>query len=116
MSLVGCAVNLSLLAKAAVTSNVALVSPSRPLDVAPSVYPAPTLLMLRLLNVATPTPLTALRVSVPDSTALVSGSAASATVIALVAAVTVFPYASITLTWTDGEMDEPAATLLGCTW
>ena len=60
------------------------------------------------------TPLTAFCVNVPDSVPP-PGFAPMARVTATEDPVTTFPPASSTLTWTDGVMDAPAATLLGCT-
>src|SRR5262245_15992571 len=63
--LLGWTVIASRAAAPAVMSNAALVAPVRPADDAASVYPAPTLSIDRLANVATPP--TAARVRVPDS-------------------------------------------------
>jgi len=63
----GCVVKASLLAVLAPTPKELLTSEVRPVLVAVSVYPVPTRLMLRPLKVATP--LTALFVLVPASTA-----------------------------------------------
>ena len=63
----GCVVKASLIAVLAPTLKALLVAEVRPLLEAVSVYPVPDRLMLRPLKVATP--LTALFVLVPESTA-----------------------------------------------
>src|SRR6266571_529962 len=67
--------------------------------------------MLRSENVATP--LTALRLSVPAS-APPPGLVPIATVMRVVALVTVLPKASWTATWTAGLIAAPAVDGLGC--
>src|SRR3989442_1847744 len=68
--------------------------------------------MLRLEKVATP--LTAATVVVPARIPL-AGLVPIATVMLVVAVVTVLPWASWTATWTAGVIAAPAAALLGCT-
>src|SRR5437762_13360394 len=68
--------------------------------------------MLRLEKVATP--LTAATVVVPARVPL-AGLVPIATVMLVVAVVTVLPWASWTVTCTAGVIATPAAALLGCT-
>src|SRR5437867_12729837 len=68
--------------------------------------------MLRLKKVATP--LTAATVVVPERVPL-AGLVPMATVMLVVAVVTVLPWASWTATCTAGVFTAPAAALLGCT-
>src|SRR5439155_165487 len=68
--------------------------------------------MLRLAKVATP--LTAATVGVPARVPL-PGLVPIATVMLVVAVVTVLPWASWTATCTAGVIAAPAAALLGCT-
>src|SRR2546427_11587221 len=68
--------------------------------------------MLRLEKVATP--LTAATVVVPARVPL-AGLVPIATVMLVVAVVTVLPWASWTVTCTAGVIAAPAAALLGCT-
>ena len=72
----------------------------------------PERLMLRFEKVATP--LTAATVVVPESVPL-DGFVPMATVIMLVAVVTVLPWASSTVTCNEGAMDAPAVELVGWT-
>src|SRR2546421_13118775 len=67
---------------------------------------------LKVENVATP--FTAAIVVVPARTPL-AGLVPIATVMLVVAVVTVLPCASWTATWTAGVFAAPAAALLGCT-
>src|SRR5438034_548172 len=68
--------------------------------------------MLRSEKVATP--LTAATVVVPERVPL-AGLVPIATVMLVVAVVTVLPWASWTVTCTAGVIAAPAAALLGCT-
>src|SRR2546422_122660 len=68
--------------------------------------------MLRLEKVATP--LTAATVVVPERVPL-AGLVPIATVMLVVAVITVLPWASWTATCTAGVIAAPAAVLLGCT-
>src|SRR5437867_11444194 len=68
--------------------------------------------MLRLKKVATP--LTAATVVVPERVPL-AGLVPMATVMLVVAVVTVLPWASWTATCTAGAIPAPAAAVLGCT-
>src|SRR5437867_2350466 len=68
--------------------------------------------MLRLKKVATP--LTAATVVVPERVPL-AGLVPMATVMLVVAVVTVLPWASWTATCTAGVIAAPAAAVLGCT-
>src|SRR2546427_498512 len=68
--------------------------------------------MLRFAKVATP--LTAATVGVPARVPL-AGLVPIATVMLVVAVVTVLPWASWTVTCTAGVIAAPAAALLGCT-
>src|SRR5213594_4104964 len=68
--------------------------------------------MLRFAKVATP--LTAATVVVPERIPL-AGLVPIATVMLVVAVVTVLPWASWTATCTAGVFAAPAAALLGCT-
>src|SRR5205809_440870 len=68
--------------------------------------------MLRFAKVATP--LAAATVFVPPRVTL-AGLVAMATVMLVVAVVTVLPWASWTVTCTAGVIAAPAAALLGCT-
>src|SRR5574341_380810 len=72
--------------------------------------------MFRLPNDATPE--TALLILVPDRTPLALSAALVpiATVMVLLAEVTVLPYWSTTLTSTGGAIETPATTLDGWTW
>src|SRR2546425_1023248 len=92
--------------------NALLVAPVRPVADAVSVYRVPGLLMLRFAKVATP--LTAATVVVPARVPL-AGLVPIATVMLVVAVVTVLPWASWTATCTVGVIAAPAAVLLGCT-
>ena len=68
--------------------------------------------MLKVGNVATPA--TAFTVAVPPSVPP-PGFVPMAMVTGLVAVVTTFPCESSMVTWTAGEIEAPAATLLGWT-
>src|SRR5439155_593061 len=89
-----------------------LVAPVRVVADAVRVYPDPRLLRLRFAKVATP--LTAATVVVPVRAPL-AGLVPIATVMLVVAVVTVLPWASWTVTCTAGVIAAPAAVLLGCT-
>jgi hypothetical protein len=91
--------------------NALLVAAVRAPEVAPSVYPVPTRLMLRSLNVATPA--TAARVSVPDSVPL-EGFVPIATTTLAVYVRFVLPNASCAATTTAGVIEAPAPVLTGC--
>src|ERR1035437_6719349 len=108
----GCTVNTNFVAVPAVTLNAELVALVRPVAVAASVYPVPTLLMLKDENVATP--FTGVAVSVPASVPP-AGLLLIAMVTALVAVVTMLPEPSSMVTATAGVMDTPAPTFEGCT-
>ena len=92
--------------------NVLLVAEVRPVLVAESVYPVPTLLMLRPLKVATP--FAAATVSVPLNVPA-DGFVPMARVTEFDALVTVLPAASWMVTFGDGVMVDPACVLDGCT-
>src|SRR6058998_3272603 len=96
----------------AVMLKLLLVAPVRVVADAVKVYPVPGLLMLRFAKVATP--LTAATVFVPARVPL-AGLVPIATVMLVVAVVTVLPWASCTVTCTAGVIAAPAAVLLGCT-
>src|SRR2546430_2044784 len=93
------------------TLKLLLVAPVRVAD-AVRVYPVPELVMLTFAKVATP--LTAATVVVPARVPL-AGLVPIASVMLVVAVVTVFPWASWTVTRTAGVFAAPAAALLGCT-
>jgi hypothetical protein len=109
-TLLGCTVNTSCVAAPAVTLNALLVADVSPPALAVSVYPAPTLLILRLENVATPP--TAVTGVVPDS--VPPPAFVPMAMVTEFAAETTFPSASSMLTCTAGVIDDPAPTLLGC--
>src|SRR5881396_1896294 len=113
-AVLGCAVKTSFAAGPTlrVMLNALLVAPMRPVADAVSVYPVPGLLMLRFAKVATP--LTAATVVVPARVPL-AGLVPIATVMLVVAVVTVLPWASWTATCTAGVIAAPAAAVLGCT-
>src|SRR5438552_7412309 len=94
------------------TLNALLVAPVRPVADAVSVYPVPAVLMLRLEKVATP--LTAATVVVPERVPL-AGLVPIASVMLVVAVVTVLPWESWTANCSAGVIAAPAAALLGCT-
>src|SRR2546429_661304 len=96
----------------ATTLNALLVAPVRPVADAVSVKPVPALAMLRLVKEWSP--LTAATVVVPERVPL-AGLVPIATVMLVVAVVTVLPWASWTATCTAGVIAAPAAALLGCT-
>ena len=96
----------------ATTSKALLVAAVRPELVALKVYLVPTLLILRLLKVATP--FTAETVRVPDNVPL-PGFAPNAIAMEAVEVVTVKPPASSTVTVTAGVIAAPAAVLPGWT-
>src|SRR5207244_2171154 len=110
--LLGCTLNTSWLAVPAAILKPALVREVTPEPVALSVYPVPTLLILRLANVATP--FTAATLVVPESVPP-PGFASSATVTVPVNPVAVFPSASSAVTCTAGVIVAPAVVLLGST-
>src|SRR6266550_1723665 len=112
VALLGWTVNASCVAVPGVMLKAALVTPVTPVAFAVSVYPLPVLLMLRLEKVATP--LTAARLTVPESVPAL-GLAPSATVTLPLNPVAVFPWASCAVTCTAGEMGAPAPASLGCT-
>src|SRR2546423_12401612 len=89
-----------------------LVAPVRVVADAVRVYPVPGLLMLSFAKVATP--FTAATVLVPARVPL-AGLVPIATVMLVVAVVTVLPWASWTVTRTAGVFAAPAVALLGCT-
>src|SRR2546427_454408 len=111
-ALLGCTVKASFAAAPTLMLNAVLVAPVRPVADAASVQPVPGLLMLRFAKVATP--LTAATVGVPARVPL-AGLVPIATVMLVVAVVTVLPWASWTATCTAGVIAAPAAALLGCT-
>src|SRR5512135_546192 len=110
--LAGWEVNTSWVAGPGVMLNATLVSETRPEEVARSVYPFAALLMLRLLNVATPAE--ALRLLVPERLAPV-GLDCSATATVFVAVPTRLPNASRISTCTAGEIEAPAVVVDGST-
>src|SRR5881628_13243 len=89
-----------------------LLAPARVVADAVRVYPVPGLLMLTFAKVATP--FTAATVLVPARVPL-AGLVPIATVMLVVAVVTVLPWASWTATCMAGVIPAPAAALLGCT-
>jgi hypothetical protein len=89
--------------------EVALVSAGE--DDAVSVYPVPILLIARLLKVATP--LTAVRVSVPESVPEPAFVPIARVTCVVLSAVTVAPPASWMRTVTDGEMVFPYTVFEG---
>src|SRR2546428_390366 len=111
-ALLGCTVKTSFAAAPTPMLNALLVAPVRPVAAAVSVYPAAARLRLNVENVATP--FTAVTVVVPERVAL-AGLVPIATVMLVVAVVTVLPWASWTATRTAGAFPAPAAALLGCT-
>src|SRR5439155_26967802 len=88
-----------------------LLAPVRFVADAVRVYPVPGLLMFRFAKVATP--LTAATVVVPERVPL-AGLVPIATVMLVVAVVTLLPWASWTATCTAGVIAAPAAAVLGC--
>src|SRR5213596_4193715 len=111
-ALLGCTVKRSFAAAPTPMLNALLVAPVRPVADAISVYPVALLLRLNVENVATP--FTAAIVVVPARVPL-AGLVPIATVMLVVAVVTVLPWASWTATCTAGVIAAPAAALLGCT-
>jgi hypothetical protein len=97
---------------AALTATVLLVAPVRPVADAVSVYPVPAGFRLKFEKVATP--LTAATVVVPERVPL-AGLVPIATVMLVVAVVTVLPCASWIATCTAGVITPPATAVLGCT-
>src|SRR5216110_2624984 len=110
-ALLGCTVKTSFAAAPTPMLNALLVATVRPVADAISVYPVALLLRLNVENVATP--FTAAIVVVPARVPL-AGLVPIATVMLVVAVVTVLPWASWTATWTPGVIAPPAAALLGC--
>src|SRR5213076_2406628 len=102
-ALLGCTVKTSFAAAPTPMLNALLVAP---------VYPVALLLRLNVENVATP--FTAAIVVVPARVPL-AGLVPIATVMLVVAVVTVLPWASWTATCTAGVIAAPAAAVLGCT-
>src|SRR5437773_1974641 len=96
----------------AVMLKLLLLAPVSVVADAVRVYPVPGLLMLTFAKVATP--FTAATVVVPARVPL-AGLVPIASVMLVVAVVTVFPWASWTVTRTAGVFAAPAAALLGCT-
>src|SRR5438034_782373 len=92
--------------------NALLVAPVRPGTASGRVWPVTALLMVSVGKVATP--LTAATVVVPARVPL-AGLVPIATVMLVVAVVTVLPWASWTATCTAGVIAAPAAAVLGCT-
>src|SRR2546422_309822 len=94
------------------TLNAVLVAGVTPVAAAASVYPVPTLLMLRFAKVATPptavTPVVPARVPPPAFVPI-------ATVTLLPNPVATLPCASSAVTWTAGAIVAPAVALLGST-
>src|SRR3989441_339258 len=111
-ALLGGTVKTSFAAAPTPMLNALLVAPVSPFanDVAAS--PISALPMLNALTIATPLP--AATVFVPASVPL-AGLVPIATVMLVVAVVTVLPWASWTATCTAGVIATPAAALLGCT-
>jgi len=98
----------------ALTVNGALVALARFSAVAVIVYDAPALSTVIFAKVATP--FTADRAKVPPRTApMPPVPLVMASVMLVVAGITVDPLASCTATCITGVIDEPAATALGCT-
>src|SRR5204862_8191942 len=92
--------------------NAVLVTPAGPVALAASVYPVPTLSILRLANVATPFTAATLvgPASVPPPGLLTIASATLP-----VNGVAVLPCASCTVTWTAGVIAAPEVALDGST-
>src|SRR5947207_2267081 len=94
------------------TLNAVLAAGVTPVAAAASVYPVPTLLMLRFAKVATPptavTPVVPARVPPPAFVPI-------ATVTLLPNPVATLPCASSAVTWTAGAIVAPAVALLGST-
>src|SRR5437762_2251884 len=111
-ALLGCTVKTSFAAAPTPMLNALLVAPVRPVADAISVYPVALLLRLNVENVATP--FTAAIVVVPARVPL-AGLVPIATVMLVVAVVTMLPWASWTATCTAGAIPVPAAAVLGCT-
>src|SRR5881396_2655178 len=109
---VGCTVNSSWVAAEGTMSKGALVAPVRPSAAAESVYPLPSLLMMREANVATPA--TAANVLGPDRVPP-AGLVAIATVTLRAKPVAVLPHASSAVTRTTGLIVPPAVAVPGCT-
>src|SRR5207245_9206793 len=96
----------------AVMLKLLLVAPVRVVADAVKVHPVPGLLMLTFAKVATP--LTAATVVVPDRVPL-AGFVPIATVMLVVAVVTVWPWALWTAPRTARVLPGPAPASLGCT-
>src|SRR5207249_2919703 len=113
-ALLGCTVKTSFAASPALMLNADRMSvvPGRTVAVGVSVYPLIAVLRLNVENVATP--FTAAIVVVPARVPL-AGLVPIATVMLVVAVVTVLPWASWTATCTAGAIPAPAAAVLGCT-
>src|SRR5437867_2019 len=111
-ALLGCTVKTSFAAAPTPMLNALLVAPVRPVAVAVSVHPRRSTYLLRFAKVATP--LAAATVVVPARVPL-AGLVPIASVMLVVAVVTVLPWASWSVTCTAGVIAAPAAALLGCT-
>jgi len=112
VALLGWTLKTSCAAAPTVTLNALLVAGVTPVAAAASVYPVPTLLMLRFAKVATPptavTPVVPARVPPPAFVPI-------ATVTLLPNPVATLPCASSAVTWTAGAIVAPAVALLGST-
>src|SRR6266852_1366080 len=108
---VGCTVNVSMLAAAGVLLNAVLVTAGSPLAVAVSVYPVPLLSMNSVANVATP--FTAATTVVPPSTAPFPATSATVTVPGKLG--TGLPNPSSAVTFTAGVIWRSATVVTGCT-
>src|SRR5947209_5913581 len=113
-ALLGCTVKASFAAGPTLMLmlNALLVAPVRPVAVAVTVWPVAARLLLYAALFRSP--LTAATVVVPARVPL-AGLVPIATVMLVVAVVTVLPWASWTATCTAGVIAAPAAVLLGCT-
>src|SRR5205809_860195 len=111
-ALLGCTVKASFAAAPTLMLNAVLVAPVRPVADAFSASPIPALSILSLHDA--PPILTAATVVVPARVPL-AGLVPIATVMLVVAVVTVLPWASWTAACTAGVIAAPAAAVLGCT-
>src|SRR5439155_384203 len=111
-ALLGCTVKATFAAAPTPMSDAPLAEPQKPVPHASSVQPVVGLCMLRFATVLSH--LTAATVVYPVSVP-VALSISVATVMLVVAVVTVLPWASWIATCTAGVIAAPAAALLGCT-
>src|SRR2546425_17686 len=111
-ALLGCTVKTSLAAAPTLMLKVGRASCRERVEISVGAVSLKEKSMLRFAKVATP--LTAATVVVPERVPL-AGLVPIATVMLVVAVVTVLPWASWTATCTAGVIAAPAAVLLGCT-